>query len=246
MDWEIVQERMNSLNFSTMIKKHIKINRKEALNIPKMLDRIFINYNVITNINYKIISNLIPLTLEEMGYLLSLCVFISIEGPLITLIDILVFYLMFDSHHDIWSEFKQDYIRKYDDVQQIPYYQKIKFLNHHNFSFIEELSSREFRNAIAHQNYSIDKEGNVLIYKKSRISKKISMEEMNIKLKNIYMFLCLFTKSFWLSIPKEERDNLPIPDEVKKELDFICEINTSERDIFIPWNPHGHLLAAEI
>jgi len=148
----------------------------------------------------------------------------SIEGPLGNIIDILVFYLILDCHHDIWSEVKQDFIIKYDDVQRIPLYQKIKLLDHHDFPFIEDLCSREIRNSIAHQNYSIDKEGNLLIYKKNRISKKISLKEMNKKISNIYKFLHIFTKSFWLLISEEERDAIPLPDNVRKELDSSYQL----------------------
>jgi len=69
MDWNLIQKRTSSVDFSAMIKGHIRKDGKEALNVPKQLDRIFTNYEVMTKINGKIISNMVPLTPKEMGFL---------------------------------------------------------------------------------------------------------------------------------------------------------------------------------
>jgi hypothetical protein len=72
----------------------------------------------------------------------------------------------------------------------IPLTVKLKFLERHDFDFFTGLCHRELRNAVAHQDYQFDSNGDV-IYGKENV--RLKMTDLAEIIKNISFFVLRFS-----------------------------------------------------
>ena len=103
----------------------------------------------------------ISMPIDESAYLHLTDLLYTLEGPMSFVMNAVIYTLVRDGHHDIWSEQKQKFISSFDEVFNIPLSTRIKFLNTHGFNFFSEICPRGIRNAVAHQNFTIESDGSI-------------------------------------------------------------------------------------
>lgn len=82
-------------------------------------------------------------------------------------------YLLIKKGHDLFNQFNNKFAVSLEDIENVSTFVKLKFLEAHNFKIMKRESDKEVRNAIAHQNYVLNKNGNIPIDNKIvDISKK--------------------------------------------------------------------------
>ena len=72
----------------------------------------------------------------------------------------------------------QKYATSYDEISDITLFPKIKFLEKHGFFFIEKIVQRDLRNAVAHQDYMINSNGEIELYRKKKLVRTITFKEL--------------------------------------------------------------------
>ncbi len=117
-------------------------------------------------------------TRKNISLLLLVNIFCTIEGSLTFLINIIIYVLIQEHHHDIWDQIHQKFVTSYDDISSISLNVKIKFLEKHGLKFIDKFARRDIRNAFAHQNYTIDDNGKMTIFKKQKKVSEFTMEDL--------------------------------------------------------------------
>lgn len=99
----------------------------------------------------------------------------------------LISFLLLENHHDIYDPQKMEFAKRYNDLDKIPFFVKLKFIKKHDLKSVLTYFDRDLRNCIAHMNYSIDDKG-IIIYKKTKLTKQQiwdkfkSLLEMSIKI----------------------------------------------------------------
>lgn len=96
----------------------------------------------------------------------------------------LVSYLLVKNHHDIYNPYTTEFVKKYGDLEKIPFFIKLKFVKNHGFKNLLKTFDKKLRNSIAHMTYEVDENGYVS-YNKT----KLSQEELRIKLWNLF-YVC--------------------------------------------------------
>ena len=95
--------------------------------------------------NQQVLSELIQRSLQQIKEpkLASMSMLVSIlflvEGPIAFWVNQFIYYLIKNRHHDLWSEVKREYVKRYDDISMIPLSTKIAFLKEHSFDLISQL-----------------------------------------------------------------------------------------------------------
>lgn len=136
-----------------------------------------------------------PENLRRISLILLIVVFGLIEGSLTIWFNVCIYQLIRTGHHDIWDEIRQRFATTFDDISSIRLAVKLSFLERHGLDFIDQIANRELRNAFAHQNYSIDDQGIVSIYRKQKIVNTYSREDFLEIIKSLTKFLELNTRS---------------------------------------------------
>jgi len=183
IDWVEIENKLDKL-FDLL--KEIKTEEEDFDFFPYML-RTGNNMFDLT----EFLEDTLPIIKDrkKMSILLMVTIFCIIEGVISYLVNFIIYGLIRQGHHDIWDEIKQNFVTSYDEISYLPLSVKLKFLENHDFGFVNILAHRELRNAYAHQNYTIDEDGNVLIYKRQKIVDKLSMENLVIIINDIQKLL---------------------------------------------------------
>lgn len=131
---------------------------------------------------------------DELAYLRLTDLIYTIEGPFSFIMNVVIYSLLKEGHHDIWSESEQQFISSFEDIFKIPLYKRLKFLNAHNFSFFSDICPRKIRNAVAHQTFLIESNG-IIKYNTTEISLS-QIEKINDKMIKIAeIFFKVFEES---------------------------------------------------
>ena len=163
----------------------IKIfTKKSTPGIPRHeYDQMLERFNIVLD-NFKNTQELIEkLSLsnpskKEHSTLIVLYSFIIIEGFFVYFINFLIYFLILQEHHDIWDPIKQKFVSNFEDIADLNLSQKLKFLKHHKIYDFSEVIRRDLRNCIAHQNYSIQEDGSIQLFKKGKKWEIVTQEEL--------------------------------------------------------------------
>jgi len=178
--------------------------KKGDKDILPYLDRTMKNMQDLDNLTTVISTTL--KTRKNISLLLLVNIFCTIEGSLTFLINIIIYVLIQEHHHDIWDQIHQKFVTSYDDISSISLNVKIKFLEKHGLKFIDKFARRDIRNAFAHQNYTIDDDGKMTIFKKQKKVSELTMENLLEISTNIQKLLDVNTKIYvsYIDISFEE------------------------------------------
>lgn len=173
MDWGKIEEKIIQLEIFDAIA-----DPKELLAIANRLKRVQHNYHTWSTLFGRIASSVLDMNNEERASLTLVNVLYEIEGPLSQCVNLVIYVLKSKEHHDLWSEYKQDFVTSFNDVQELPLHVKEKFLRRHELGFLSKLCHRELRNAIAHQNFVIDSDGSVYVQNGGKKARRYSTEDL--------------------------------------------------------------------
>jgi hypothetical protein len=98
-----------------------------------------------------------------------------VEGAMTEYIEFIAFLLV-KNGHDIYDPRRMQFVKTFEDIENIDLYVKEQFLEAHGFGFITLPLDRALRNCIAHQNFVIAENGQIKNLKTQNIidiSKKI-------------------------------------------------------------------------
>lgn len=109
---------------------------------------------------------------------LLMMTFFKIEGELAFWMNLVIFYYINLGKHDIWHPYLQRFVTSFDEISDIPFYIKAKFLEAHGFWFIEDFLQKDLRNAIAHQDYLINEKGEIELYRRQKRTRIIELSEL--------------------------------------------------------------------
>lgn len=130
----------------------------------------------------------IELSDREYTYLHLYNLLYTLEGPFSFVMNAVIYSLISDGHHDIWSRSKGDYVSSFDEIFDISLPRRLKFLNRHDFKFFSDICPRSIRNAIAHQSFEIDLDGVIHMNEKEySLSYIISQNEKMYEIVKIFM-----------------------------------------------------------
>jgi len=123
---------------------------------------------------------------DESAYLRLTDLLYTLEGPFSYIINVVIFTLIKEGHHDLWSGNTNKFISSFEEIFNIPLSTRLKFLNAHDFTFFSDLCPRTLRNAVAHQNFLIE-EGTVKYNKNSMsLSNIVKITDNMIKVAEIF------------------------------------------------------------
>lgn len=131
--------------------------------------------------------NKIDMTTSQSNMIFLVMFINTIEGPFNVVLNIIIYMLIKNEHHDLWDDIRRKFITTFDDVFNISLAIRLEFLAHHGFD-CSSICQKTLRNAIAHQSYRINEEGTIEILKKRKIIKSYSGK----KLAKIWEDLCIF------------------------------------------------------
>ncbi len=96
------------------------------------------------------------------------------EGFYMTLFDLFCAILVFNDH-DLYDPFNHDFVKSPDDIAKVQIPIKEKFLEKHEFGALIRGSDKDLRNRIAHHDFSLDGNDNVVINgKPTNIATRVS------------------------------------------------------------------------
>jgi len=148
----------------------VKIDQKVLLiDFKKIEDIIFkhtlksylkdTTYSKINEVWQKLDGSILP---ESDKSLLSLITYLFyIEGIYTLRIDVIIYYLIKTQCHDIFDDYKREFITKFDDLANVNLATKLKFLKLHKWDEVVNICNKELRNAIAHHNFTILDDGRI-------------------------------------------------------------------------------------
>ena len=116
------------------------------------------------------------LTLEERSFLQLVSILLHSEGLFGGIINLAVYSLIINEHHDIWSEFHREFVSSFEDILDLQLDVKMKFLEKHGYGFLCEFCPKDIRNAIAHSSFAVEQDGRVRLLGKRR--KVFSLAEL--------------------------------------------------------------------
>jgi len=189
MNWLDIEQKIKGIGFPEIFSKYYE-EMRETLEYSANL---VVNAKILKDF-FEILDSVKDKKVDAISTLT--CLLYLIEGPLSFYLNVIIYSLILKEHHDLWDEIRQKFITSYDEISTINLSVKIKFLERHGFDFFKEICSRELRNVIAHQNFRIDLEGNVDIFKKGKIIKKIYLKEIYLRIDNIVKIIQIINKAF--------------------------------------------------
>ena len=132
---------------------------------------------------------------KSLSLILLVTVFSFIEGGFTFWVNSCIYQLIRKGHHDLWDDLKQIFVSSFDDVAGIRLAVKLKFLKLHGLDFIDLFAHRRLRNAFAHQNYTIDDDGNVQLYRNQNRGETYSINDLTKIMENLGKFMVTKTAS---------------------------------------------------
>jgi hypothetical protein len=195
--------------------------KKYLDNLEKFLVRLHsaINdYDCIGNLSKKL-SN--EITSRERGLLDVSSELMFTEGFICNCFDFICYLLVLD-HHDLCDVVRKNkYVTNIEDIAKVSMSSKIGFLNQHGFKELTKYHDMEYRNAIAHHNFTIDDNGHLWI----------KGEKVNVlsKIQNIYVLIGFFDSLFDV-LDKESKPMLEQLRKEKKQLDKQLEKFTKNNE----------------
>ena len=101
------------------------------------------------------------------------------EGVFSELVQSLAFFLM-QNGHDIYDPQRMKFIKEYKELDKIPLFVKLQFIEEHELKFVSDAFDRELRNCIAHLDYIVKDDGDII---NKRTGRKI--EDLDGKILNL-------------------------------------------------------------
>jgi len=171
--WDEIKKKLKSFLLSG--KCFLNLKGEELENFKELNKRAITNFKTSQDVLGKIQWNL--LTASEDALLRLTYVLFLTEGLLAFYINTIVYCLIRNEHHDIWFEMKQKFVSSFEELSEVPLSIKLKFLDIHGFDFFSDICRTDLRNAVAHQDFSIESDGTIYIKKgKKKILKQDSEE----------------------------------------------------------------------
>src|SRR5271157_5207153 len=130
-------------------------------------------------------SNLSP---KEMCMLQLMNVLFTVEGTLTGILNLAIYALIVNAHHDIWTTRTHDFASSFEDIYEVDLSVKIKFLEKHGYDFLTEVCPRRIRNAIAHSDFVIKEDGTLEI---ENGQETYSLAQLNGVLQNMYILITI-------------------------------------------------------
>jgi hypothetical protein len=173
------------VNFDEVKAIHLKLvplikNIVEKEKIAKKLNESY--ENVDRNLKYwKEIwdlstSNVTP----KQKSLLELFLYLELsEGVFDELVQVIAYILM-ENHHDLYDPHHLKFLKDQKELDKLDFYFKLQFLEKHDFEFVVKAFDRDLRNAIAHLDFLIKEDGNI-------VSRKSGQKIGNVTDKNNYL-----------------------------------------------------------
>lgn len=160
------------------------------------------DYDCIENLSKKLVNEI---TSRERELLDVSSELMFTEGVICNCFDFICYRLALD-HHDLCDVVRKNkYVTNIEDIAKVSMSSKIGFLNHHDFKELTKYHDMEYRNAIAHHNFTIDDNGQLWV--KGEKVKVLS------KIKNIFVLLGFFD-SLFNGLDKESK---PMLEQLRKE-----------------------------
>lgn len=116
------------------------------------------------------------------------------EGYYAPQVNFLVFSLI-QNGHALHSPFHRKNVKKLDEIEEVRFSLKLKFLRKHGFAIVANKSNTRLRNSVAHLFYYVDDDGTIR-YDNLEITKD-EYEELYDKLRNVSFGLHLVTLTFY-------------------------------------------------
>ena len=166
LDWDEIDEKLENLQFTRTLSR----NPEDFEVFIKYTNEVYENFSIWEELHKKLVILIerqeIAISKQEAVLLPLVNIFYLIEGVLSYYIDIVIFTIMSKEQCFVLkNRGKKREISRLDDLRQIRLMSKLRFLESHGFAFFSDICDRNLRNAIAHQDFKVDREGVVLIKK---------------------------------------------------------------------------------
>lgn len=176
-NWEEIEKKLDSLDIISVLNEK---NGKIANSFIKCAT----NHEIWMNLQLRFQGHF---SLQEFSLIYLMNFLYEIEGNLNLVMDFVIYALM-KKHHDVWHN--QRFISSFEEISLIPLAIKLKFLERHGFDFFTGLCHRELRNAVTHQDYRFDSNGDIIYGKKNA---RLKMQDLAEIIKNISLFVLRFS-----------------------------------------------------
>jgi hypothetical protein len=171
MDLNEIDEKLSALDFRRVYRMD---HPEETQIITEYAVRNQENFHVLTMLAVHLAQMQKRLEYPQLALIYLMEILYLVEGIVNYLMNLVIFTLILQEHHDLWFEDRHTFVSSFDDLFRVSMFVRETFLEQHGFGFFRELCNRELRNAIAHQNFKIEKNGDVFILKKRKIVKKLT------------------------------------------------------------------------
>ena len=166
LNWNEINEKLENLQFTRTLSR----NPKEFEVFIKYTNEVYENFSIWEELHKKLVILIekeeITISKQEAVLLPLVNIFYLTEGVLSYYIDIVIFTMMSKAQcFALRDRGKKREISRLDDLKQPRLVDKLRFLESHGFAFFSDICDRNLRNAIAHQDFKVDREGVVRIKK---------------------------------------------------------------------------------
>lgn len=199
LNYESIEEQVR------ILEEFVPKLQKKSLDVLKLYGNFNKTYKKMVYLhNFAINFDVEMFKLQEITHLLIYEYLLLSEGIFAKQIDIIC-YLLVESglKFEYEEKGKIKYANSISRIQKSYLTNKLNFLEKNHFDLINKYYNNELRNAIAHINFDINNEGDVILK-----NKKISFDEMNKLIKNLLDLVVCITKSFNI-YQKKYFDNYP-------------------------------------
>jgi hypothetical protein len=161
MIMEDIEEKIKAIDLPSALKI-----ASDSRSVIEYLGRIVINRGILDTVflkqlNFQTIPPTTNLTPQEKSLLQLVNILFTTEGHFGGIVNLTIYALMVNKHHDVWNEWRQKFASLFEDILDIPLSVKMKFLKRHGFDFLCQACPRKLRNAIAHNSFLIQQDGSV-------------------------------------------------------------------------------------
>ena len=183
IDWDEIKAKIQAV-----VQKRPKTPPTDSDKlVPPYVTNTLRNNNQLFEMLHQIDTSQIDIVSDTMFFLLIL-LFI-LENNIGYIINTLIYDIIRQEHHDLYDENSRTFAASINDIIKTSLSVKIMFLEKHGHSYIKQIANRNLRNAIAHSNFKIDKDGCVIILKNNRFSEKKTPAELLEIYKNVVKML---------------------------------------------------------
>lgn len=197
-------------------KKVKELNSKIALLLPKAMKKkkqlvtiseVLINlgknmdyWEEIWSLSTSPAANLTPKQKSSLELYLYL---VLSEGIFSEIVQVITSMLI-ENHHDIYDPLRMKFVKKYEELDKVTLFIKLKFVEEHGFKFISDAFDRDLRNCIAHLRYTVKDDGSIIDKRTGKV-----MKDLRKKTDDLGCVCALTLRAIGVSLEKTEM-NKPI------------------------------------